>query len=455
MNVRYLGALAVLLAGVALSPAQAPPPLIGSAVPPAGSAAPSAAVLPPEALYSAGGGNLIYGGADYLLWKIRGATLPLNVSAIPIGLISVTSTDTFVNNAGGAPNVVTNTQVLPLSIVNNAGFGGARNTDFGSLNGARVTLGLWSDNGHGFGLEAQGFILERGSDSRIISSSSQPGTIQLDTGAANRTFVVVGGQPPTLVTSTPITVLRNASGVVAATASSSLFGAELNVRSTNLKIGSFDFTSLGGMRYINFRDEVGAISTVSLTQPDTAPANPADTLSRSIAFSSVDRIRIWNNFIGAQIGFDVESYIGNLYLYGRLKAAVGPNIQYAQLSGVTNVINNDAARPTPTGRLGSGGLLVGGGDPDNSTTTKFSFIPEVNFKLGYRVGDNFRVTVGYDGIYMGNMARAGLGSTNNNLSTTVTAGGNTNTNSISQPGFRFATQDAWVQGLNMGFELLF
>jgi hypothetical protein len=448
MNVRYLGALALLSVGVGWLPAQAPPPLIGSAIPPAGASAPA---LPPEALFSSTGGNLVYGGADYLLWKIRGATLPQNVNAIPVGLVTVTSTDTFIN---GVPATVNNTQVLPLAIVNTAGFGGSRNTDFGSLNGGRVTLGLWADQGHGFGVEAQGFVLERGNDSRIISSVSQPGQILLDTGAANRTYVVVGGQPPTLVTSTPITVLRNATGRVAASASSSLYGLDLNARSTNLKIGSFDFTTLGGVRYIGFKDEVGTISTVNLTQADGG-ANPADTLSRDVSFSSVDRIRIWNNFLGAQAGFDVESYIGNLYLFGRLKAAVGPNVQRAQVSGVTNVINNDAGRPTPESRLSPGGLLVGAGDTGSSTTTRFSFIPEVNLKVGYRFTDSFRVTVGYDGIYMGNMSRAGLSSFNNNLTTTVTAGNNTNTNTVSQPGFRYVTQDVWVQGLNMGFELLF
>ncbi|MGL4551552.1 MAG: hypothetical protein ACRC33_10225, partial [Gemmataceae bacterium] len=103
MKFRIAGALAVLFAGVGGLAAQGPgpgappPPMLGSAVPPPGAAGtlPAAPALPPEAYYGNTGGNLVYTGADYLLWKVRGFSLPSTVSAVPVGLIAVDVSDLF------------------------------------------------------------------------------------------------------------------------------------------------------------------------------------------------------------------------------------------------------------------------------------------------------------------------------------------------------------------------
>lgn len=499
MKLRKAGALAVLISGggwltaqgqipTALTPpvlgsavspppvlgsAVPPPPFLGSAVPPPGSAGnfPNAPSLPGEAFWANNGNNHYYGGADYLVWKIRGYDLPDTITSVPIGLVQVTQ-QVRVISPTPTPVPPPRTVFVPISVVTKASFGGPSSTDPGFVNGTRLTLGYWCDDNHGIGIESQTIIMARGIDNRSVSNAASPSSVLLNTGVNDQIFVICAGSDrvnpaaggstivitdgtPTMVSNNPVTIPRNAASTVSLTSSNSLFGTELNVRSTTLKIGAADFGTLVGFRYVAFTDRLTASSNVTLTQPTDVTPPASDTLSRNLTFSTVDQVRVWNNFVGAQIGFDSEVHFGSMFLAGRLKLAVGPNFQSANTSGTAVLINNDSERPLPASRVTTGGLLVGPTDQGDHDRTRYSFIPELNLKLGCQIAPWARVTVGYDGLYLGHMARSGLSSTTNTLTVSTASGSSNSSSTIVTPAFRFADHDAWVQGLSFGFELMF
>jgi hypothetical protein len=461
MKFRFAAALAVLFAGVGLAAAQGPPPpMLGSAVPPPGAAGclPAAPTLPPEAFYDNTGGNLVYTGADYLLWKVRGFKLPSTVTAVPVGLIAVDVSDLFTADPAvpGVPGQQV-TGFVPISI-NSQGQFSQVSSDPGFMNGARITLGTWTDPTHAFGIEASAIILERGIDNQVVTTANQSNQFILNTGLQRTVFLVQPPAEPTVLRTFGVFVNRETAGSIGLTTATSLYGGEVNLRGVGMKIGNFDFGTLAGVRYVMFKDEVSAFNNVRFFQPAGIPPTQADataSLSRDLTFTTVDRVRIWNNFVGPQVGFDMDAKFASFFINARLKGAVGPVFQTGKVSSSTTVVNNDVGRPSPAGLASAGGLLSGPGDAGEHNRTRYGFVPEVNLKVGYQVLNGLRIYAGYDGIYLGHMARAGVSTTTNSLTTTVTTPGGTNMSGASQPAFRLAEQDAWVQGLSMGFELLF
>src|SRR5262249_50798645 len=151
------------------------------------------------------------------------------------------------------------------------------------MNGTRITLGLWSDANHGFGVESQTIILARGIDNRHVTNTTSPASVVLNTGVDNQAFVVSGLGDPVLSATTPSTIPRNAGSSVSWSSSTTLFGTEANIRSTTLKIGSTDFGSLVGFRYIALTDRLQSNSISTLVQPTNVPPPAIDTVSRNLS----------------------------------------------------------------------------------------------------------------------------------------------------------------------------
>jgi hypothetical protein len=468
MNLRIASAFAALAAGVgslsaqglppAAPPVTTPPaiqsPYLGSAMPAPGAAGalPQAPALPPEVMFGAPeAGNQFFIGADYLLWKIRGQPLPRNFSAVPIGLIEVQPRAI----GDGLNQPISATPVyVPLSILSESTFGGPQSSDPGFANGARINFGVWADASHTWGLESSTFILDRVGDTRSVVNAGNANPLVLGTGVNNIFFITSGlGEP--VQTPTEITLPRQGTASITLSTSTSLYGTELNARSINYQFGNTRIGTLIGARYINFTDKLDSTSFTRLALPTGVTDVVGTNISRDLSFTTMDSITVRNNFVGAQIGFDAESQVGALTFYGRIKFAAGPNFQSSSASGSTVVSNNDPLRSAPASVAYQGGQLTGVADSGPGDRTRYSFIPELNLKLGYQVAPWARLTVGYDGLYLGHMARAGLSTLNNTINTTVTSGGNPNTSNFVQPAFRLADHDAWVQGMSLGFEIFF
>src|SRR5206468_3103385 len=125
---------------------------------------------------------------------------------------------------------------------------------------------------------------------------------------------------------------------------------------------------------------------------------------------------------------------GSFFIYSRLKGGVGTIFQHANVASASSTTTVPPPTPgTPPTMTTAGGTLFGPGDLGDHDKTRFGFVGELNLKVGYLITNNLRAYVGYDGLYMGHMARAGTSSVINTLNTNVAVAGTTNNVNLSAP----------------------
>src|SRR5262249_9496189 len=140
------------------------------------------------------GGPMGYASVEYLLYRVRNSTFPSAASVIPVGLVSVdTSNQVF---GGAAPALSIPTVGFASAAVNSrATFGGNGSSTFGDQSGVRFTLGCWADCDKTWGLEGSAFYFFRGSDNFTAASAVAGNQFILNTGFNQNVFMVQGGVP--------------------------------------------------------------------------------------------------------------------------------------------------------------------------------------------------------------------------------------------------------------------
>jgi Putative beta barrel porin-7 (BBP7) len=132
--------------------------------------------------------------------------------------------------------------------------------------------------------------------------------------------------------------------------------------------------------------------------------------------------------------------------------AMGPNQQSLDVTGSTTVTTPGGALPsTPGGFLALAGTNIG-----RHSTNWFVIVPEVNIQLGYQISSHVLVHVGYDFLFVNDVARPG-NAVNPNINptflpTSSTFGAFTG---LPQPRVPFKEEDFWAQGVEFGLELRF
>lgn len=82
---------------------------------------------------------------------------------------------------------------------------------------------------------------------------------------------------------------------------------------------------------------------------------------------------------------------------------------------------------------------------------EFTFVPEMNFKLGYRFRDHVEMTVGYTFVMFNDVALAG-----DNVDRVVDASFLNSPGPFgTRPAFDFQDSSLWVQGLDLGLAITF
>jgi hypothetical protein len=485
MKCGLLGAIAFLLTGAGWVAAQAPAPTLPAPSPqpprttmPAGLGYPVAGdtqggivglsqpapvadgpgYLPPETLAGCNSGPVFYADADYLLYRFRTFSIPTTAQTIPVGLIAVTINNTT-TTPGAVPPTTTqsSTNFLPVSIVNNAGFGNGR-IDFSSQNGGRLALGFWVDKEQTWGLEARGELVERGVDPFAAVSGFAPNPLVINTGLTQTQTLILttGAVGQTVTTSTPIVLIRQAQASLVGSAANSFYSGELNAKGVFLRVGCVDFGGLVGFRYLRYEEELGINTVATLVKPAGFPdttGTVVDPLSQNVSFNTTNKVRAWNQFYGAQTGLEIDMKFGSFFLDVRGTLGLGDMHQVADVGGATTIMNNDPAHPSPASSVIPGGLLAGPTDLGQHSRDRFSYLPEVNAKVGCQLTSWFRVWVGYDGLLIGHAAGASQSTVTNSLNTSISVAGSSTNVNIAQPAFRFSDRDVWVQGATFGCEL--
>jgi Putative beta barrel porin-7 (BBP7) len=347
-------------------------------------------------------GGRLYGSAEYLLWWISPGPAPVLFSTGP-----ATSTNPA---ALGFPG-------------NGPTFGGP--LDYGAFSGGRFTLGYWFDPCQTWAVEGRFFFL--GQQTTQFSAPPDP----------------VGGRPFISQNNVSMAELFNFPGVIDGTAvvksSSQLWGAEANLR-TDVCSGCWGHWDLfGGFRYLDLRENL-TITEQTVFVHDEPPFVAGDHVG------AIDSFSTRNQFYGGQLGSEVELRAGKWFTDIRAAVALGDMHQIVNINGSETII-----APGGGVQVLPGGLLALPSNIGEFARNRFAVVPEMGINFGYKFTENFRVFVGYTGLYMSNVVRPGdqidVVLNTNQIPPTghPVAGG--------PPTVPFKSTDLWAQGVNFGFEL--
>ncbi len=351
-------------------------------------------------------GNRWYASAEYLLWFIRGQSLPPLLSTGP--LVSP------VPGALGQPG----TAVL---------FGNNSNFNNNPYSGVRLRAGYWFGDCHGLGLDIGGFFL--GGDNRNFRASS------VGIPFLGRPFfnALTGVQDVEDVAAPGL------AGTFTAVSTFFLYGAEANLR-RNLCCGcNWFIDGFIGWRMLGLNESLSMNENLAVVSSNN-PALPAGS-----TFNVNDRFATNNLFNGGQIGAIGEYRLGRWSFDLRTSVGVGGTMQWANVSGSTT-----SAGPGILPTTLPGGLLALSSNIGTHTRSMVSFVEEVGLNVGYQFTNHIRGFVGYNFLFWSNVIRPGQQidlNVNPNLIPPVVAGG------PNRPAFTFDGSNFWVQGIQFGLDI--
>ncbi len=357
-------------------------------------------------------GNRWYGSAEYLLWFIRGDSLPPLLTTGPI--------NSPLPGALGMPG----TSVLygGNTVANNP------------YSGMRLRGGYWFGDCHGLGLDLGGFFLGGSTNSFTASSLGVPFLARPFTTAVPFNGVPTGGQSIEAV-ATP----NGLAGTFTALNSFLLFGAEANLR-RNLCCGcNWFIDGFAGWRLLGLNESLSMNENLAII----SSANPS--LPAGSTFQVHDRFGTSNLFNGGQIGVIGEYRFGRWSIDVREGVALGGTQQYANISGSTTT-----AGPGVFPTTSPGGLLALSSNIGPHTRGVVSFVEEVGVNLGYQFTNHIRGFVGYNFLFWSSVLRPGQAIdtvVNPNLVPGGSGGG------PNRPAFSFLGSNFWVQGINFGIDV--
>jgi hypothetical protein len=344
----------------------------------------------------------IYGAAEYILWWLRGATVP------PLATAGST-TDPGIAGAFGQPSTVT---VL-----------GGGNSQTGGNSGGRFTLGAWLDPERLFAVEGDFFFLgQRTSSSAVASDGNINGTAVLA-----RPFIQEG----LLLPNAQMIALPGQAGAIALEQHTRFFGAEANLRAVAWEESGFRLDFLAGFRFLALDDSLA----VGSAQVDVTGFNPLSSAA------SVDSFAARNRFYGGQFGATLEVNRGNWILTGTSKFAFG---------GTTETVTIDGGSVSVVGGVpgvSHTGLLAQPTNIGQFERTEFAFVPELGLSVGYRFTSRLTGYMGYTLIYDTSVVRA---PSQINLVSAIPPTNGGPVPGQTQPAFHFASTDLWAQGLTFG-----
>jgi hypothetical protein len=356
-----------------------------------------------------------WGQVDYLLWWIKGDSLPPLLTTSPTGTTAATA---------GVPGRDRTTLLFGNETVNG-----------GDRSGARLTLGYWFDQGHTFGIDASYFIVEGRGSSFAADSTTNPILAR----PFFNTSTAFG--PSAALISFP----NLATGSVFISEHSSQFhGGELLLRESG-STGWARLDVLFGYRYLHLADELDIGENV-LRLAGRTTVLPLATLPRGASLMVTDRFRTANDFDALEVGLDGEARWGNLVLTGFAKIAAGRAEESVDIVGTTT---RTLASGSSTTRLG--GFLALPTNGAKFSKLEYPVVPDIGLGVGYQVTPRLRASVGYELLYWSRVLRPGpqVESALNPgllpLSTTAVTG-------IIAPRQGFEFSDLLVQGLNVGVE---
>jgi hypothetical protein len=345
---------------------------------------------------------------EYILWATSGSRIPPLITTAPPG--------TGLGKLG-APD----TSIL---------FGNERINDE-ARSGFRMKAGMWLDECHECGIEADFFYLSP--TGKNFAAGSDGTKVSIFRPFFN-TFTGAPGSEDVSFLGAGIT------GAVDVRSKTSFLGGDLNCRHKlcccDECCKGYRIDLLAGYRAVGLKDELDIDENLNPTMP------PGNILVQ-------DRFRTSNTFHGVQVGLDGEWWCNHWFFNARGLLAIGIDHEIVDIEGETTT--------TPPGGPSTtlpGGLLALPTNIGHYHRDPFTFAPSATLRVGRQLTDNVRFWVGYDINYLSNVALAG-----NQIDPVVNPFyiPSTGTAVIGgplprRPAFEFHGSDYWAQGLNLALE---
>jgi len=301
---------------------------------------------------------------EWLYWAASGQPVPVLATSSPVG--------TARSLAGVLGNPMTD--VL---------YGGQRgNNDFRS--GFRLIGGFWLNDSHTYGIEGDFFFLG-GSRNGFAAGSSGAQII------GRPFFNVLTGGPDAALVSYPGTL----GGTLTVDSQSNVIGGGVNAIHNLCCKPCSRVDLLYGYRYFNLTDDI-------TIQEGLTTLGGTNTVPAGVRIQLVDHFRTVNNFNGGLIGLSTECRHSSLFFGLRASVTLGANQQITDINGSSITV-----LPGSTPQAFAGGLLAQPSNIGHYTRTVFAVMPEIGVRAGVQVTEHARVYLGYNFIYLSNVARAG------------------------------------------------
>jgi putative beta barrel porin BBP7 len=359
------------------------------------------------------GSDRVWADAEYLLWWMKGDSVPPLITASP----------------AGTPRALAGVLGGPTTIL----FGDA-NVNSDARSGGRFALGFWLNDCKTIGLEGDFFLLESKSSGFAASSNGNP--------ILARPFVdaLTGQQASQLIAFPGLST----GSVGAFDTSAGLVGADALLRCSVCCGCASRLDVVGGYRYLRFADHLGVAESLVSTSPASTAFIPVGT-----SLAVTDAFDAQNEFNGFDVGLRGEVERGRWVLSGRADVALGDNHQVLDVNGSTTV--SVPGVPPPVTSVG--GLLALESNIGRFSRDRFVAIPEFGGRIGYKILPRVEIFADYTFLFWGDVVRAG-----NQIDLTVNP--NLLPPVVSPPGPfrpapRFDNSSFWTQGIGLGLEARF
>ncbi len=190
------------------------------------------------------------------------------------------------------------------------------------------------------------------------------------------------------------------------------YGTDANYRMTVPHFPYFtNFDVLVGWRYVGLDEFTSSSSSVFTRTYQPSLGVPAPSNAPVVNFSDSRWYRIWNNFLGPQVGFNAEQHWGPFWVQSENKVAVGATIELGSSGPTVQSIT-----PTTGFMLAGIPLTVSSGAPPVSDVSggtvrvkaAFTVVPSGNLKFGYDIiPDQRSLTLAYNYLYMSDVGLIG------------------------------------------------
>jgi hypothetical protein len=344
-------------------------------------------------------------GFDGLLWWTKNQ--PLHVPLITTGPASQGA------NAGslGAPG--TTSLNGPLQ--------------FDAEGGGRFFLGGWFDCAHTIGMDGSLFWLNQQSAGFSAVDRASNGSFVINEPVAGAPFI------------TQVSAPGVGTGSVLVSATSRLYGGDLDLLYNLYRGNGWTVNLRGGYRYLELYERLDILSNSTVFATTTFSDGAGNTLVSAppgSAITVIDQFHTRNQFNGGQIGADFQYLAGRWIFSGSGRVSLGDTYEVVTINGATNVFPTNGS-PVPLSGGNFATLQMG-----RYSQNRFAVVPEAQLNIGYQFTPWIRGSIGYNFLYLSSVARPG-----NQIDNTY--------DGVVHPIVPMTSSSYWAHGLNLSLQFDF